>query len=322
MRKRPERDLPPSRENRRARQRRSRAGAPSLETLFPDSGTVGSLEWLQRPDVHHGPLERLGALAEIDEIADFRRWPRTRDLVITAVLERGRVHRRMPVDTFQAARLYGVGATLTFESAHRWHPTLSQWIHAFAGELGVPEKACSCNVYVSPAGCGVSKHFDNHHEITAQVIGTKRWSIAPNEHLANPLETCVVMAGVPRWTARHSAGRISRKMPRGADQVVMRPGSTVSIPIGYWHSTQAIEPSVSITFGVAPPTWFELAGDAIVGRLTECADWREPAWGMAGTPSQRAAARKRLASLLAGLTGNLGRLSASAIVGPAPDRPE
>lgn len=322
MRKRPETDLPPSRESRRSRQRRSRAGAPSLETLFPESDAVGSPEWLQRPDVCHGPLERLGALSEIDEIADFRCWPRTRDLLISAILERGGVHRIMPVDTFQAARLYGVGATLSFQSAHLWHPTLRQWIHALAGELGVPEKACSCTVYVSPAGCGVSKHFDNLHEITAQVIGTKRWRIAPNEHLANPLETCVVMAGVPHWTARHGAGQISRKMPRSADQVVMRPGSTASIPIGYWHSTQAIEPSVSITFAIAPPTWFELAGDAIVERLTESADWREPAWGMAGTPSQRAAARKRLASLLAGLTGKLGRLSASSIVGPAPDRPE
>jgi ribosomal protein L16 Arg81 hydroxylase len=292
---------------------------PSLKALFPGSSAVGSLEWLRRPNVRHGPLERLGALAEIDEIADFRCWPHSRDLVISAILERGGVHRIMPVDTFQAARLYGVGATLSFQSAHRWHPALRRWIHALAGELGVPENSCSCTVYVSPARCGVSKHFDNQHEITVQVIGTKRWRIAPNEHLVNPLETCVVTAGIPRWTARHSAGRISRTMPRGAVQVVLRPGSTMSIPIGYWHSTQAIEPSVSITFGVAPPTWFELAGDAIVGRLTEGAEWREPAWGITGTPPQRDAARKRLASLLAGLSGTLERLSASAIVGSAPD---
>ncbi len=292
----------------------------ALETLFPRSRAVGSLEWLRRLDVRHGPLERLGALAEIDEIADFRRWPRTRDLAVSAILELRGVFRKMPVDTFQAARLYGVGATLAFESVHRWHPVLRQWTRALAGELGVSENACSCNVYVSPAGCGVSKHFDDQHEITAQVIGTKRWSIARNEKLVNPLESCAVVAGVPAWTACHTADRISPKMPRGATRLVVRPGSTVSVPIGTWHSTKAIEPSVSITFGFGPPMWFELARDAIASRLTESAEWREPAWGMTGTPSQRAAARKRLAELLEGLTGNIGRLDASAIIGPAPDR--
>lgn len=69
-------------------------------------------------------------------------------------------------------------------------------------------------------------------------------------------------------------------------------------------------------FGLTLPSFKEIRVKRRSRRL------REPAWGMAGTPSQRAAAKRRLASLLAGLTGILGRLSASAIVGPAPDRPE
>jgi 50S ribosomal protein L16 3-hydroxylase len=293
----------------KARQSPALTGQPGLGTLFAPLSAAEflKLHFPDRPCVQHGPPERLGALADMDAFADFRRWPRIRDLSIIATLTRP-VYRRIRVDPEQAAQLYGVGATLSFNGVHLWHPTLGEWVGALAEELGVPGDLCHSNVYVSPKGGGLPKHFDSHAVIIVHLIGQKTWFIAPEPDVRNPLENQDVPAGLPR----KKSGELA--MPRGAKRIEMRPGSVIFVPAGFGHQTRAGEASVSVTFGLRTHLWLELVRDAVATRLARFPEWREPAWGAGGSPAQRARAVARFAQLLTGLQSSVGALEADDIL--------
>lgn len=281
--------------------------------LSPDS--IGP-SWPWQPHVRHGSLRRLGALADLEEFSDFRRWPKTRELSITATMTAGAAgaagadYCSLAVDPAQAAELYLAGATLAFNGVEEWHAVLGRWLRDLARDFGLPAGMCHCNVYVSPAGAGVPKHFDSHHVIIVQLIGAKLWSFAPNRVLDHPIENHVASFPLPASVARYSRGTPSRFMPRGSTRVTMRPGSALFLPAGFWHATRATEPSLSVTFGLRSPRWFEILRDALAARLERLVDWREPAWGAAGTTRHRAAAEKRFASLLKRLSRDVGELEA------------
>jgi hypothetical protein len=124
----------------------------------------------------------------------------------------------------------------------------------------------------------------------------------------HPLENCVAAAVVPDWT-RRQAGEISKTMPSGSTNHVARRGSAISIPSGYWHATCAESPSLSVTFGIAPPMWLDIVRDALVKRLLDDPAWRQRAWGVHGGPDERAQAFHRFRTLLAELPSHLDTLS-------------
>jgi 50S ribosomal protein L16 3-hydroxylase len=290
----------------------ARPGAPSLHTLFAPLRAVDFIEryWPTRPLVRHRPLERLGALVDLDEFSDFRRWPRDRKLSISATLARTG-YQKLRVDPEQAAALFAAGATLSFNGVHTWHPTLRKWVRALAAELGLPSELCHANVYVSPAGEGVPKHFDAHSVIAVQLIGHKSWLIAPNRDVVHPLENYVATRAS---VLERGHGTVSLAMPRGSTRCDLRPGSVIFLPAGFWHATRAREASLSVTFGLRAPRWLDLLRDALMARLAESADWREPAFGVRGSKDERAAARTRLASMLADLPHTIAQLNAASVL--------
>ena len=264
--------------------------------------------------MRHGPPERLGSLTALDEFSDFRHWPRTRDLVISATMRAGTEYRKLQVDPVQAAGLFRTGATLAFESVDQWHPVLGRWVRALARDFGLPADLCHCNVYVSPKGGGVPRHFDSHHVIVVHLIGTKIWTLSPNRNVVHPVDNHVASHEPSPSLARDAHGRISRAMPRGSTRTAMRPGSVLFLPAGHWHATRSMGSSMSVTFGLRTLRWVELLRDAIVARLEPIAEWREPAWGAAGTSRQKDAAARRLDSLLRRMQEDLGQLTATDII--------
>ena len=283
-----------------AHPRSKRAGGTGMKRVFGLSSDRIGPSWPWRPHVRHGSLRRLGALADLEEFSDFRRWPRTRDVSITATMKAGAAgaeYCSLAVDPAQAAELYLAGATLAFNGVQEWHGLLGRWLRDLARDLGLPADMCHCNVYISPAGAGVPKHFDSHHVISIQLIGAKLWSFAPNRLLDHPIDNHVASLPLPAAVVRYSRGTPSRRMPRGSTRVTMRPGSALFLPAGFWHTTRATEPSLAVTFGLRAPRWFEILRDELAARLERLADWREPAWGAAGTTAGRAAAEKRFCRL-------------------------
>lgn len=277
-------------------------------TAFCDEG------WLSEPHVHHGSLRRLGAWTHLDEFADFRRWPKEAGVSLTATMASSKIYRKLAVDPKQAAQLFGVGATLTFNGVHAWHAKLGRQLDAMAVELGLLPRMCHCNVYVSPKGGGVPKHFDSHHVVVVHLVGTKRWTIAPNRSVVHPIDNHVASRAPGPRLARHATGTISRAMPRTSRVFEMRPGSVLFLPAGYWHRTQSEEHTLSVTFGMRTMRWVDIVRDAIASRLERMPEWREQAWGAAGNTRQRGIAQGRLAALLERTAIDLGRLSAETLL--------
>jgi 50S ribosomal protein L16 3-hydroxylase len=236
------------------------------------------------------------------------------DLMAT-VTARGR-RRKVRVDSVQAAQLFALGATLAFNRLHRSSGLLGEWMRGLARELGIPPGWCHCSAYLSPAGSGLPKHFDPHAVIVVQVIGRKSWRLAPNTNVVHPMEGHYAPNLSPR-TASYSVGRVTSTMPRRSQRVAMRPGSALFVPAAYWHTTRAIDASLSVTFGLQAPRWLDLVSEAVAERLEGIASWREPAWGLRGDATQRASARRRLDSLLSGLIAEIGQLRAETLLSRA-----
>jgi ribosomal protein L16 Arg81 hydroxylase len=281
----------------------------SLRTLFAplSSRDFVSEYWPKRPLWSHGAVERLGALQDLDEFSDFRRWPRERKLSMSATLP-GERYQKIRVEPEQAAALFTAGATLVFNGVNLWHPLLRAWASALARELSLPSELCHANVYLSPAGKGEPKHFDAHCVVAVQLIGEKTWRLAPNRDVVHPLENYVASPAAPLERGNRRTSASSRAMSRTSTRVLMRPGSAIFLPAGYWHTTHAHEASLSVTFGLRAPRLFELVRDAIGARLAKSEAWREPAWGIGGTGPVRATSRRQLAALLADLPGELARM--------------
>jgi hypothetical protein len=204
-----------------ARTTRPRA-ASTLSRFF---GVKAAQRILERepeePEVRHGPLRRLVPLESLDEFSDFRNWTKKKSLSLSAsMIVRGE-YRKFAVDTRQAVELYRAGATLTFNAVEHDHRVLRRVLDALAGELGLPPRLCHCNVYLSPAGGGLPKHFDAHHVVVVQAIGEKTWSVARNSSVAHPTENVVASRAPPGEVANQIHGKISRRMPAGSKTIGM-----------------------------------------------------------------------------------------------------
>lgn len=274
-----------------------------LSVLFRSLGREGFLarRWPERPAWSHGAPARLGELrelGELDRVFDLASRSRSHLKAILA----GRHHEtnELDVNHAQALDLYDAGATIACNEIHRWHPPVADWASKLAQELGLPAHLCGCNLYMSPPEKGLAMHFDDHEVFVVQLAGRKRWRLAPNRAARFPTRNSGrCFSGE---LTLYASGRPPSRMPPGPT-VEMKPGSVLFVPRGYWHTTRALEPSISLSFGIRPPTWLALLRDWLSFELIREVDWREPAW-RAWTPDGEApdprwsAMRERLARLI------------------------
>lgn len=238
---------------------------PGLAALFSPTSVDQFLaqHWDRAPLVRHGALARLGPLSDLEDFADFSRWYRQRGNSIAAALHRDGRYRRIGVDRAQAAMLWEVGATLSFNGVHGQSPQLARWVRALARDVGATATMSHANIYLSPRGAGVAKHYDAHPVIVVQVTGVKAWKLAPS-HDKTPLESC--------------SDPPAPSMPRASLAVTMRPGSVLYVPPAWWHETRAVEASLSVSVGLRAPRWLDVVRDGVAEALGPEERWRGFAW--------------------------------------------
>ena len=123
---------------------------------------------------------------------------------------------------------FGNGATIVFQSMHRYWAPLSQYCRALEIALGHPVQA---NAYITPpAARGFAAHEDEHDVFVLQSHGTKQWRIH-DRHDLPPSRLPLIDA-------------------------LLAPGDSLYIPAGFPHSasTQGAA-SVHITVGILTLTW-------------------------------------------------------------------
>jgi hypothetical protein len=173
-------------------------------------------------------------------------------------------------------------------------------------------------------------HFDAQENFTVQCTGTKRWRLArgaadapltnlhPASSNAAALADDVLTHCASGWAPQEGGGGGDVPPPPGAVgevvSVLLRPGSTLYVPAGWWHCVDAEGEggSVSINFSVGGARWGDVLLRALSQRL-----WREPGWrarvaGMGAGGGE--VARAQLGALLAALPAVVGELTPEALL--------
>ncbi len=290
-----------------------------LARLFSDQSPDAFLDghWPDRHLVCHGPLERLGALAELEAFSNLDVLLRTyRDKVRIALPDKRDEHSSLQVDAMTAAALHRNGMALILNGVERFFPLVDQWLHELRKELGLPLKCDPRSIiYVTPAGAGNSPHFDANANFIVQLRGTKRWRVAPNRHVPHPTDRWAMNeTGLSEELQGYVDGPLPTELPDDAEVFDLEPGSVLFVPRGAWHSTEADEDTLALNFTFGQPTWADLVLVGLRRRLLKDGDWRELATGLTSRDAARAEACKAtLIEKLASLQREVEQLSPSEI---------
>ncbi|MNL22549.1 Cupin superfamily protein [compost metagenome] len=194
---------------------------------------------------------------------------------------------------------------LLFNEAHRISPLLQVWLEEIRKNLGLPALTYGrCLFYATPEGKGTAPHFDQNINFVLQVHGEKTWFMAPNKDLKNPLTRHTMGLESDPEMQGYLRRPLPTEMPKDAQSIVLKPGSLLFVPRGYWHSTAAQEDALSLNFTFTAPTWIDLFQAALRSRLALSTEWRETANGVSDK-TRRAQAEKRFNSLLQDLVEDL-----------------
>jgi ribosomal protein L16 Arg81 hydroxylase len=185
------------------------------------------------------------------------------------------LHKRMNLPEALAA--YAAGNTLIFDEFEKSFPPIAQVVELLARELFTPKAMVSCTAFASPQGEGVPLHFDAKEVIAVQLSGRKTWYLAPND-VDYPLSDYLPLdeSSLPEELESYLPAGY-RHRPEPAQEFTLRPGDTLFVPRGYWHSTRAPEASISLSFIFSSPTHLQILLNRYKKALIADPNWRTPA---------------------------------------------
>jgi Cupin-like domain len=97
-------------------------------------------------------------------------------------------------------------------------------------------------LWIGPAGTHTPLHHDTDDSMFCQVLGRKRFALAPPESLALlDRSRGLYSHWDPRDAAELAAG------PERLVELVLAPGEALFIPAGWWHQVDALDPSISVS---------------------------------------------------------------------------
>jgi 50S ribosomal protein L16 3-hydroxylase len=248
------------------------------------------------------------------------------------------------VSSADARKLFSNKMALLFNNAEVLDPVLPIWLEALRSDLGLPAMTYGrCMVYATPDGKGTAPHFDQNVNFVLQLRGTKRWSLAKNKNVINPTERYTMgqpldpalepyaELPMPEIMPRKLPEKLPEKLPDNlaledsaralgdqidyCEEVILKPGSMLFVPRGYWHSTESEGESLALNFTFTQPTWIDLFTAALRSRLTLSPEWRGLADGVSSNDiSRQEFAEQELESLLAELVDDLPNWQAKDII--------
>lgn len=261
------------------------------------------------------PQEKTRALREIPFLASMeallQSWPLPVEAHLPDVRDESSA---IATNTIDAPKLYANGMGLLFNEAHTISPLLNQWLSAIRNDLGLSALTYGrCLIYATPDGKGTAAHFDQNINFVLQVQGTKIWKMAPNHDVLNPL-TRHTMGSLPDpEMMSYLEDELPTEMPENALEFVLKPGSLLFVPRGFWHSTTAEGDALALNFTFTAPTWIDLLTAALRSRLAQSDEWRATADGVS-SPERRPGAEHQFNFLLSGLIEDLPHWQASDIL--------
>jgi hypothetical protein len=242
---------------------------PGVAGLFdlPDASSFVKGFWPDRSFVGEGPRQRLEDFLYDDirqllalDVTYVRAFPRvdtkSGPKQITPIM----------ITREQIMPLYDAGFTIYFHSLSS--PKFTPWTEALDRELGLAPGATRVSAFASRHGPGVPTHFDPNDNFVIQSKGTKRWRIAPNEHVKYPT-TGLVLGGDESETAEpEPPNQFPTRLPAKHEVIDLQPGMVMFVPRGYWHKCETTEhESLHFNIQTGLARWKDLASFILQKRI-------------------------------------------------------
>ena len=223
--------------------------------------------------VYLRPLTEMPMLASLDSL--LKSWPSLIQAHLPDVRDEVSSIDTTPKD---AQKLFDNGMGLLFNEAQNVSPLLQNWLHEIRCDLGLSSLTYGrCLIYATPDGKGTAAHFDQNINFVLQIHGTKKWKVAKNRHVENPMTRHTMGQPTDPELMSYTEGPMPTEMPEDALSFELKPGSMLFVPRGSWHSTEAEGDALALNFTFTAPTWLDLFSAALRSRLALSPDWRETA---------------------------------------------
>src|SRR5262249_20066926 len=143
--------------------------------------------------------------------------------------------------------------SICMSDVHLRHAPLRQVVAALKAAVGLAhEIGFAC--YLSPSQQGIALHCDRYAVFILQIEGEKEWRYARAPSVDFPLVATFPgdPSTVENFIAAH--GSQTTRVPRQRELVrtVLRPGDLLYLPGGTFHTTRALDHSLSLTLGCGP----------------------------------------------------------------------
>jgi 50S ribosomal protein L16 3-hydroxylase len=257
--------------------------------------------------IHHGS----------DDLSDLRNLPFLQSLEVLLNSWTSHVQVHLPdlrdevsaidVTINEAKNYFDQGMALLFNDVNTISPVLENWLNQMKSDLGISSRSFArCLVYAIPDGKGTAAHFDQNINFVLQIHGTKKWTLANNNSVMNPMDRFTMGLPVDPEMMSYLNAPMAETMPEETYSFELKPGSLLFVPRGVWHATHADGDALSLNFTFTAPAWMDLFLGALRSRLILSTEWRETAL---------IADEKKFDSLLTTLINDLPHWNAQDILG-------
>lgn len=282
---------------------------PTQMTDFFDAFTKSS------PFMVHHEADALKVLRDLPFLESFSSmleiWPALVQVHLPDLRDEASA---IDVSAIEARKYFDEGMSLLFNDVNRISPILQEWLDQIKIDLGVSSQSYGrCLVYATPDGKGTAAHFDQNINFVLQIKGTKKWHLAQNSSVINPMDRYTMGLPVDPEMMSYLEKPMAETMPEDSVSFDLKPGSLLFVPRGVWHSTEAEGDALALNFTFTAPTWSDLLLGALRSRLVLTSEWRETAF---------VADEEKFQSLIASLVEDLPHWDARNILDATESRAE
>ena len=253
---------------------------PLKSLIYPYSKSEFFVHYEENtPLVVHDLGESIRELTELPFLESLETllasWPNKVDAYLPGIADEAN---SIEIPTEEALKHFGNGMGLLFNDINIISSVLEKWLEALKYELGLSSLTYARNlVYAIPAGKGTAPHFDQNINFVLQIHGTKKWRVAPNQHVESPMSRHTIGLPIDPELGSYTERAMPEQFPDHATEFVLKPGSLLFVPRGVWHKTEALTDALSLNFTFSAPTWIDILTAALRGRLAQSSAWRETA---------------------------------------------